>query len=224
MFKNKDLSKYKQKKKKFEKKNLNDLRTYLNVWEYREFLTLYVPKGEEEVKIILKPLPFINDNEDDIGGLYIPFSKHLSKDIKLNCKKNISSYCPICSNSSIKKYDFVIFPVYIIHHSHNNYIKNQIKLIEIPFDEWEKNVDPYIDKFYQDDLILHIHLKKDQYFHRNVYSREKYLTEELTEDLVLKKCFKYNNIKNQLYNKKCYVKEFELETSKTSVIVSGIDF
>jgi len=227
MFEKSDILKYKKQskaKKIFSKKTLDYLKTYLNPYDFKEFVPLYVPAKYEEVKIIVKPLPFINETKDDIGGLYIPFSKHLSKDIKLNCSRNINEKCSICENSSIPKVDFVIFPAYIIKHTLNDYIKSTIKLIEVPLNDWNNKIEPFLEDYYKNDYILHIILNKRNGNYSTLYKNEKYNVEELTEDLVLKKCFEFDNIEKKLYNPKCYVKDFDIEINKEELIVYGVDF
>jgi len=225
MFRNIDINNLKHKHKEEIKKNnskkrkLKDLKEFLNPFDYKEFMPFYLPKSFEQGRFIIKPLPFVSIDRENVEAISIPFSKHLSKDIKLNCRKNIDDWCPICEAGTIKKFDFIIFPVYIISNSVNNYYKNEIKLIEIPLNDWEKFIFPYIEEFYKEDKILIINYYKKNFIFK--YSIEKYKVEELNEDIVLNKSFIYKDILNYLYSEKAYVKEFNIEINPKTIIVSS---
>jgi hypothetical protein len=205
--------------KKNTKKSISKLKEYLNTFDFKEFMTFFIPKNFNEVKYLIKPLPFSNSNKKAIGGINIYFSKHLSKDIKLNCCMNFKDDCPVCDASTIKKFDFVIFPVYVLSNSLTDFYKKQIKLIEIPADDWENHVFPHIEKFYQTDLILSLNIKKDGYAYSYTYKEQSFIIPELTKEEILNKTFEYETTKNYLYNPKAYVDTFNIELNTKDLVV-----
>lgn len=210
--------------KSSKKKSIKDLNDFLNPYDYKEFIPLYLPSKESEVKIIVKPLPFVDNERKKVSRISIPFSKHLSKDIKQNCRKNIDEDCPICETSSIKKFDFIIFPVYIISNSSTEYYKQTIRLIEVPLYDWEKSIEPNLEKFYKGNYVLVIHLKRDKPYYKTTYKIEEIEIPHLTEEMVFNKCFMYEKTRDNLYNEKAYLEEFSLETKKHEIIITEVPF
>lgn len=230
MFDTNDIQKLKDKhkeeinNKKNQKKPLSKLNEYLNTFDYKEFMSFYIPKNVNEIKYLIKPLPFINIERNNIEGISINFSKHLSKDIKLNCLKNIQEECPICDSSVVKKFDFVIFPVFVLSNSATDFYKKQIKLIEVSLNDWENYIYPDIEKYYTSDLIINLTLKKDGYNYQYTYKNENFKINELTKEEILNKSFIYDTTTNSLHNEKAYVKDFNLELNKKDIIVSEIPY
>lgn len=203
-----------EKKKKI--KSLKQLNGYLNTFDYKEFMPLNIPKDKDETTFLIKPLPFVDNN--NVSGLCIYFSKHLSKDNKYNCRLNIYERCEICESSTIKKFDFVIFPAFILKNNNNDFYKKKIFLIEVSLEYWENYIENYIEDFYNKDLVLNIHIKKDKNNYIYRFNNDNFKIKELTEEEILNKSFSYEKIKSYLYNEKAYKDKFNINLKKDFIL------